>query len=169
MLDTLRAVGYSYLQLALTPTQFCVPNERPRYYCIARRHDDTTIQAWPFYTDADRILSCLPGQNAIVSVTPAKLVDYLDATVDEVGHCRVGKDALSPSPPTSSSSQYLLQANLCLIPLSYPSVCLLPSIHTPIHIHTQQPMPPYPYTPMHSRCVCQGWSCHGRLAGVWTL
>ncbi len=36
-LEVLRQVGYTYEQYHLSPTQFGVPNERPRYYCIARR------------------------------------------------------------------------------------------------------------------------------------
>lgn len=35
LLDTLESVGYRFMQFALSPTQFGIPNERPRYYLIA--------------------------------------------------------------------------------------------------------------------------------------
>jgi site-specific DNA-cytosine methylase len=35
LLDTLELVGYSFMQFALSPAQFGIPNERPRYYLIA--------------------------------------------------------------------------------------------------------------------------------------
>jgi tRNA (cytosine38-C5)-methyltransferase len=38
LLDTLRERGYAYRQFILTPSQFGVPNERPRYYCVAARN-----------------------------------------------------------------------------------------------------------------------------------
>jgi site-specific DNA-cytosine methylase len=35
LLDTLEGMGYNFRQFALSPTQFGVPNERPRYYLLA--------------------------------------------------------------------------------------------------------------------------------------
>jgi tRNA (cytosine38-C5)-methyltransferase len=37
-INTLKELDYTVLQFHLTPTQFGIPNERPRYYCIAARH-----------------------------------------------------------------------------------------------------------------------------------
>jgi site-specific DNA-cytosine methylase len=36
-LESLHDVGYYYKQFILTPTQFGIPNSRPRYYCIASK------------------------------------------------------------------------------------------------------------------------------------
>ena len=38
LLDTLDGMGYNFKQFALSPTQFGVPNERPRYYLLAVLH-----------------------------------------------------------------------------------------------------------------------------------
>ena len=35
LLDTLESIGYNCMQFSLSPTQFGVPNERPRYYLLA--------------------------------------------------------------------------------------------------------------------------------------
>ena len=35
LLDTLESIGYNCMQFALSPAQFGVPNERPRYYLLA--------------------------------------------------------------------------------------------------------------------------------------
>ena len=40
LLDTLDGMGYNFKQFALSPTQFGVPNERPRYYLLAVLHGD---------------------------------------------------------------------------------------------------------------------------------
>lgn len=47
LLDTLKSAGYSFQQFALSPVQFGIPNERPRYYLLAVLNgtfinDDTT-------------------------------------------------------------------------------------------------------------------------------
>lgn len=40
LLDTLEGMGYDLRQFALSPTQFGVPNERPRYYLLAVLHGE---------------------------------------------------------------------------------------------------------------------------------
>lgn len=40
LLDTLEGIGYNFRQFALSPTQFGVPNERPRYYLLAVLHGE---------------------------------------------------------------------------------------------------------------------------------
>jgi tRNA (cytosine38-C5)-methyltransferase len=41
-LAALRQCGYAYAQFHLSPTQFGVPNARPRYFCIARRRSQSS-------------------------------------------------------------------------------------------------------------------------------
>ncbi|KAF8809505.1 S-adenosyl-L-methionine-dependent methyltransferase [Phlegmacium glaucopus] len=37
LISTLRSIGYTTLELLLTPLQFCIPNSRLRYYMLAKR------------------------------------------------------------------------------------------------------------------------------------
>jgi site-specific DNA-cytosine methylase len=43
LLDTLEGMGYNFRQFALSPTQFGIPNERPRYYLLAVLHGEFPI------------------------------------------------------------------------------------------------------------------------------
>ena len=56
LLDTLEGMGYNFRQFALSPTQFGVPNERPRYYLLAVLHGEFSISG------PDKSLSSVTGQ-----------------------------------------------------------------------------------------------------------
>lgn len=58
LLAALERLGYSYLQLQLSPAAFGVPNDRPRYYCLARM-GDPFLDGQP--NDPALLLSALPG------------------------------------------------------------------------------------------------------------
>lgn len=68
-LSSLNSLGYSYQQFHLTPTQFGIPNDRPRYYCIAHK------ASAPQVNDPIAILTALPGRD---TVPPVPLSTFLD-------------------------------------------------------------------------------------------
>ena len=55
-IDALRSLNYSLIQFHLTPTQFGLPNDRPRYYCIAIRRG-----SFDGYIDEGNLLFNIPG------------------------------------------------------------------------------------------------------------
>lgn len=62
LVQTLKERGYSYLEFILSPNQFRIPNQRDRYYLIARQ---TSFSEIPESTP--RINNCLrviPGDNS---------------------------------------------------------------------------------------------------------
>ena len=66
--------GYHFLQYHLTPSQLGVPNDRPRYYCIARLH-----RPFDFEYDRSRVLTSLPGRDQ--EVAPLVLSAYLNSSL----------------------------------------------------------------------------------------
>ena len=91
LLATLKRRGYSYQQYHLTPSQLGIPNDRPRYYCIARLH-------LPFGGDETReqLLTSLPH---IYEGVPAPISDYLhcDISPEELTSLQVPEQVLSKS------------------------------------------------------------------------
>jgi tRNA (cytosine38-C5)-methyltransferase len=53
VLETLESLGYEFMQFALSPTQFGVPNERPRYYLLAVRNGSFEYSDKGQYRDID--------------------------------------------------------------------------------------------------------------------
>lgn len=96
---TLDDLQYDYRQFVLTPTQFGIPNERPRYYMLARKT--------PFIDEFNRndLLAHIPGHSAFKFPYPVYHTDknHEDTIVlcDTVSPEPSG-DTLSSTPPISS-------------------------------------------------------------------
>jgi tRNA (cytosine38-C5)-methyltransferase len=59
LLSTLQSLGYTTLELLLTPLQYGIPNSRLRYYLLAKLHP----MAFPRVpeTTSDNVWRCIPG------------------------------------------------------------------------------------------------------------
>jgi tRNA (cytosine38-C5)-methyltransferase len=75
-LQRLSALQYQVQQFHLSPLQFGIPNDRPRYYCIAHKVSSATGAPTPIDT---RIYTSFPDASAAASVQRALLSQYLDA------------------------------------------------------------------------------------------
>ena len=87
LLATLRALGYSVVELLLTPLQFGIPNSRLRYYLLAKASPNGFANV---EGELDRIWRHIPGHGAdwadprthsdeeVVEVEVAELREYLD-------------------------------------------------------------------------------------------
>ena len=73
-LAVLRDRGYHFQQYHLTPTQLGVPNDRPRYYCIARLHRPFDSEEHP-----NRVLTSFPKGDA--DRAPLAVSAYLDSAL----------------------------------------------------------------------------------------
>ncbi len=81
--QTLISKGYLYSEFILTPTQLGIPNERPRYYCIAKLqnsdvHRTNLMGLQTILTDASILTT---EKDIFVSRT---LSDYLDVAYDVI-------------------------------------------------------------------------------------
>lgn len=83
-ISALRALHYATVQFHLTPTQFNVPNERPRYYCIAAR--DCVFPSVSAESSDGALLTSIPGYAPPAASTPRPLSAFLqsDLTPDEL-------------------------------------------------------------------------------------
>lgn len=70
-IETLRSLNYTLIQFHLTPTQFGLPNDRPRYYCIAVRRG-----SFEGYQDEGKLLTKIPG------VSDTETVPSLERFID---------------------------------------------------------------------------------------
>jgi tRNA (cytosine38-C5)-methyltransferase len=78
LLAVLQTAGYGYKQFILTPTQFGIPNERPRYFLLAVKSATFRAQNQQIET----ILTSLPQRDGQCS-TPKLLKDYLQYDLPE--------------------------------------------------------------------------------------
>jgi len=76
LVETLRRIGYSIIELLLTPLQYGIPNSRLRYYLLARRGDD-------HFPMDDRVWRHIPGKPENPSVKVSPLKDFLDSSATE--------------------------------------------------------------------------------------
>ncbi len=77
-IQAIRSMGYSLLQFHLTPTQFGIPNDRPRYYCIAMLNGALESGICP--SSGDNVLTSLPGWTS--PAAPLPLERYLERSSD---------------------------------------------------------------------------------------
>lgn len=104
LLDTLDGMGYNFKQFALSPTQFGVPNERPRYYLLAVLHGEFPTEG-PEGAFSTAIGQSLDGSSnrpreaeKLIGITGTALITTSAVAVDSM-------DALSESvPPTAASN-----------------------------------------------------------------
>lgn len=105
LLNTLESTGYNFMQFALTPSQFGIPNERPRFYLLAILNgefsecDVRKPAAIPGIVEVDdeantntiprnridrTVRTCIPG---VVPIDPVALSSYLSdsLSVTEMG------------------------------------------------------------------------------------
>jgi len=72
-LSALLQCGYHYMQFILTPTQFGVPNDRPRYYCLASlEHFVGSNSA----TNSGEILTSIPENSFSACEYEMKVIGY---------------------------------------------------------------------------------------------
>lgn len=65
LISTLRSIGYTTLELLLTPLQFCIPNSRLRYYLLAKR---TPLHFLHVPSNkSDEVWRQIPGQESVWS------------------------------------------------------------------------------------------------------
>lgn len=89
LIETLKECGYFFHQFLLSPTQFGIPNERIRYFCVARTFD------WKFKSEND-IHNEIPGlvMNPRVDIIDDLFSsnDYLNANSEHsckyFSHCK---------------------------------------------------------------------------------
>jgi tRNA (cytosine38-C5)-methyltransferase len=81
LVSILHSLGYSTLELLLTPLQFGIPNSRLRYYLLAKKASLSFPHVDP--RKSDKLGRCIPGR-----------VDWLDLRLDP--------DAIDHGSPTNS-------------------------------------------------------------------
>lgn len=79
--QTLFSKGYIYSQFILTPTELGIPNERPRYYCIARLQAGGVRRTESFSPQGISAAAAIISDDKGYLVTRT-LSDYLDETYD---------------------------------------------------------------------------------------
>ena len=61
LLEVLALERYSVMQFILTPTQFGIPNDRPRYYLLAARDSRFTLNSMESgFPETSRLQTCIP-------------------------------------------------------------------------------------------------------------
>jgi len=79
LVSTLHEIGYTTLELLLTPLQFGVPNSRLRYYLLAKKHP-LSWHAVPDDEPKGQVFRHIPVVE-VISTTPA-IQEYLDTRTD---------------------------------------------------------------------------------------
>lgn len=79
LVDALRELHYEFEEWILSPTQFGIPNERPRYYLIARRVFSGTVNNTTLYDSAPPRTD---WKGRMFSPNPIPVSSFLDKAVD---------------------------------------------------------------------------------------
>ena len=79
LLDALTTRGYNFEQFILSPKQFGIPNERPRYYLIAERK----VHCITHENVEHKVLTNLPRASTQSNYLPLKLELYLEKNLSE--------------------------------------------------------------------------------------
>ena len=93
-LTTLSERGYSYQQFHLNPTRFNIPNDRPRYYCVAK------LQSGPFdvQNDPSLIQTTLPSSSSspssLCTVSISDIIASITLSPEEVEGLIISKEVL---------------------------------------------------------------------------
>jgi len=83
LLGAIAALGYTYEQYILTPTQYGMPNERPRYYLVACRSRRAEAAR---AVQNETVAYSLPG--SLCAEPCAPLSDFIDEMEgEELGSC----------------------------------------------------------------------------------